>query len=68
MTPLERAKPDLLKAKRKIRIALGSGTKVQDINRLLKQFEEMQKMMKMFSKGGMGKLMRGLSGRFPGMN
>ena len=68
MTPLERTKPDLLKAKRKIRIASGSGTKVQDINRLLKQFEEMQKMMKMFSKGGMGKLMRGLSGRFPGMN
>jgi len=68
MTPLERAKPDLLKAKRKIRIASGSGTKVQDINRLLKQFEEMQKMMKMFSKGGMGKLMRGLSGRFPGIN
>ena len=68
MTPLERAKPDLLKARRKIRIAQGSGTQVQDINRLLKQFEEMQKMMKMFSKGGMGKLMRGLSGRFPGMN
>ena len=68
MTPLERAKPDLLKAKRKMRIASGSGTKVQDVNRLLKQFEEMQKMMKMFSKGGMGKLMRGLSGRFPGMN
>ncbi|MDG2252514.1 MAG: signal recognition particle protein [Methylophilaceae bacterium] len=68
MTPLERTKPDLLKAKRKMRIASGSGTKVQDVNRLLKQFEEMQKMMKMFSKGGMGKLMRGLSGRFPGMN
>ena len=68
MTALERSKPDLLKAKRKIRIASGSGTQVQDVNRLLKQFEEMQKMMKMFSKGGMGKLMRGLSGRFPGMN
>jgi signal recognition particle subunit SRP54 len=67
MTPLERSKPDLLKAKRKIRIASGSGTHVQDINRLLKQFEEMQKMMKMFTKGGMGKLMRGLSSRFPGM-
>lgn len=68
MTPSERAKPDLLKAKRKIRVAQGSGTQVQDVNRLLKQFEEMQKMMKMFSKGGIGKLMRGLSGRFPGMN
>ena len=67
MTALERSKPDLLKAKRKIRIASGSGTQVQDVNRLLKQFEEMQKMMKMFSKGGMGKLMRGLSSRFPGM-
>ena len=41
---------------------------MQDVNRLLKQFEEMQKMMKMFSKGGVGKMMRGLTGRFPGMN
>ena len=68
MTFKERKHPDVIKAKRKIRIANGSGVKVQDVNRLLKQFEEMQKMMKMFSKGGIGKMMRGLTGKFPGMN
>jgi signal recognition particle subunit SRP54 len=68
MTFQERKHPDVIKAKRKIRIANGSGVQVQDVNRLLKQFEEMQKMMKMFSKGGIGKMMRGLNGRFPGMN
>ena len=68
MTFKERKHPDVIKAKRKIRIANGSGVKVQDVNRLLKQFEEMQKMMKMFSKGGIGKMMRGLTGRFPGIN
>jgi signal recognition particle subunit SRP54 len=67
MTFLERKKPEVIKAKRKLRIASGSGVSVQEVNKLLKQFEEMQKMMKMFSKGGMGKMMRGLSGRFPGM-
>mgnify|MGYP000261467792 FL=1 len=67
MTLLERKKPEVIKAKRKIRIASGSGVTVQEVNKLLKQFEEMQKMMKMFSKGGIGKLMRGLSGRCPGM-
>ena len=68
MTFHERKHPAVIKAKRKIRIANGSGVQVQDVNRLLKQFEEMQKMMKMFSKGGIGKMMRGLSGKFPGMN
>tara|TARA_B100000787_G_scaffold119190_1_gene89391 strand:- start:106 stop:1458 length:1353 start_codon:yes stop_codon:yes gene_type:complete len=68
MTFHERKHPAVIKAKRKIRIANGSGVKVQDVNRLLKQFEEMQKMMKMFSKGGIGKVMRGLTGKFPGMN
>ncbi len=68
MTKLEKSKPDVIKAKRKIRIANGSGVRVQDVNRLLKQFEEMQKMMKMFSKGGIGKLMRGLSGKLPGLH
>ena len=67
MTLVERKKPDVIKAKRKIRIASGSGVTVQEVNKLLKQFDEMQKMMKMFSKGGIGKMMRGLSGRFPGM-
>lgn len=67
MTPLERRKPDLIKATRKRRIAQGAGVQVQEVNRLLKQFEEMQKMMKMFSKGGMNKLMRAMGGRFPGL-
>ena len=71
MTPLERKKPELLKATRKKRIADGSGVQVQEVNRLLKQFEETQKMMKMFSKGGMAKMMRGmggmLGGKLPGM-
>lgn len=67
MTPEERAKPELLKASRKRRIATGAGVQVQDVNRLLSQFEQTQKMMKQFSKGGMGKLMRGMKGMMPGM-
>ena len=67
MTPLERRKPELIKASRKRRIALGSGVQVMHVNQLLKQFEQTQKMMKMFSKGGMGKLMRGMAGKLPGM-
>jgi len=67
MTPLERTKPEVIKATRKRRIAAGAGVQVQDVNRLLNQFEEVQKMMKMFSKGGMGKMMRAMQGRFPGM-
>ena len=71
MTPLERKKPELIKATRKKRIADGSGVQVQEVNRLLKQFEETQKMMKMFSKGGMSKVMRGMGsmmgGKLPGM-
>ena len=64
MTPLERRKPDVIKASRKRRIATGSGTSVQEVNRLLKQFEQTQKMMKMFSKGrGMMQAMKGLMGR-----
>ncbi|MBL8433113.1 MAG: signal recognition particle protein [Dechloromonas sp.] len=67
MTPAERARPEILKASRKRRIALGAGVQVQDVNRLLNQFEQSQKMMKMVSKGGMGKLMRGMRGMLPGM-
>ncbi len=71
MTPEERRKPELIKATRKKRIAAGSGVQVQEVNRLLNQFEETQKMMKMFSKGGMAKMMRGLGGmmggKLPGM-
>ncbi len=66
MTPLERKKPELIKATRKKRIAAGSGVQVQEVNRLLKQFEETQKMMKMFSKGGMAKMMRGMGGMMGG--
>ncbi|MBE0509634.1 MAG: signal recognition particle protein [Chromatiales bacterium] len=67
MTPGERRHPDIIKGSRKRRIAMGSGTQVQDVNRLLKQFTQMQKMMKKMSKGGgIGKMMRGLKGRMPG--
>lgn len=66
MTPLERTKPELIKASRKRRIAAGSGVQVQDVNRLLNQFEQTQKMMKQFSKGGLAKLMRGMRGLMPG--
>ncbi|MEW5756376.1 MAG: signal recognition particle protein [Pseudomonadota bacterium] len=66
MTPAERRKPDIIRGSRKRRIAAGSGTQIQDVNRLLKQFDQMQKMMKKFSqKGGIGKLMRGLRGGLP---
>ena len=67
MTPLERSKPELLKASRKRRIATGAGVQVQEVNRLLNQFEQTQKMMKQFSKGGITKLMRGMKGMLPGM-
>jgi len=66
MTPQERAKPDLIKASRKRRIAAGAGVSVQEVNRLLNQFEQTQKMMKMVAKGGMAKMMRSMKGMFPG--
>ena len=66
MTPAERAKPELIKASRKRRIATGAGVQVQEVNRLLNQFEQTQKIMKQFSKGGIGKLMRGMKGMMPG--
>jgi signal recognition particle subunit SRP54 len=67
MTPGERAKPEILKASRKRRIAAGAGASVQEVNRLLAQFEQTQKMMKMVSRGGIQKMMRGLKGAFPGL-
>jgi len=67
MTPQERAKPEILKASRKRRIAAGAGVHVQEVNRLLNQFEQTQKMMKMMAKGGMAKMMRSMKGMFPGM-
>jgi signal recognition particle subunit SRP54 len=65
MTMKERQFPAIIKGSRKRRIAAGSGTQVQDVNRLLKQFTQMQKMMKKMSKGGMGKMLRGMKGRMP---
>ncbi|GAB4353811.1 MAG: signal recognition particle protein [Gammaproteobacteria bacterium] len=65
MTPKERRFPDIIKGSRKRRIAAGSGTQVQDVNRLLKQFKQMQKMMKKMSKGGMAKMLRGMKGQMP---
>ena len=67
MTPQERSKPDILKATRKRRIAAGSGVSVQEVNRVLSQFEQARKMMKMMNKGGMSKMMRGLKGMMPNM-
>jgi signal recognition particle subunit SRP54 len=66
MTPQERARPELLKASRKRRIAAGAGVSVQEVNRLLTQFEQTQKMMKMMAKGGMAKMMRSMKGMFSG--
>ena len=66
MTALERRKPELLKASRKRRIATGAGVQVQEVNRLLAQFEQMQKMMKMMRGGNLGKMMRNMKGMFPG--
>ena len=65
MTIAERRKPDVIDGSRRKRIARGSGTSVQDVNRLLKQFDQMRKMMKQMSKFG-GKASR-MSGMFPGM-
>ncbi|MDH5570313.1 MAG: signal recognition particle protein [Gammaproteobacteria bacterium] len=62
MTPQERRDPGIIKGSRKRRIAAGSGTQVQDVNRLLKQFTQMQKMMKKMGKGGIGKMMRQFKG------
>ncbi len=65
MTQQERSFPDVIKGSRRRRIAAGSGTQVQDVNRLLKQHLQMRKMMKKMSKGGMGKMLRGLKGKAP---
>jgi signal recognition particle subunit SRP54 len=66
MTAAERAKPELIKASRKRRIAAGAGVPVQEVNRMLKQFDQMQTMMKQMKKGGLAKMMRGL-GALKGM-
>jgi len=66
MTPQERAKPELIKASRKRRIAAGAGVPVQAVNQLLNQFEQMQKMMKMMKGGNLARMMRGMKGMLPG--
>jgi len=66
MTPAERMRPEILKASRKRRIAAGAGVPVQEVNRLLNQFEQMQEMMKRTQKGGLAKMMRGMKGFMPG--
>jgi signal recognition particle subunit SRP54 len=67
MTPAERTHPDVIKASRKRRIAAGAGVSVQEVNRLLNQFEQMQKMMKMMKGGNLQRMMRGMKGFMPGM-
>ncbi|MDR2032118.1 MAG: signal recognition particle protein [Azoarcus sp.] len=67
MTPQERTRPEILKASRKRRIAAGAGVSVQEVNRLLKQFEQTQKVMKHFAKGGVAKMMRSMKGMMSGI-
>jgi signal recognition particle subunit SRP54 len=67
MTRDERVRPEIIKASRKRRIAAGAGVPVQEVNRLLNQFEQMQDMMKRMQKGGLAKMMRGMKGFMPGM-
>ena len=62
MTPLERRKPDLIKATRKRRIAAGAGVQVQEVNRLLNEFDQMQGMMKKMKGGGLMKMMKRMGG------
>ena len=67
MTPAERHHPELIKASRKRRIAAGAGLPVQEVNKLLKQYDQMTEVMKRMKKGGLSKLLRMAGGRFPGM-
>ena len=66
MTPKERTNPEILNQSRRMRIAKGSGTSIQDVNRLIKQFDQTRKMMKMVTGGSMSK-MAGMMGRMKGM-
>ena len=69
MTPKERTNPEILNQSRKVRIAKGSGTNIQEVNRLIKQFDQMRKMMKMISGNNMGNMMKmaGMMGKMKGM-
>jgi signal recognition particle subunit SRP54 len=66
MTPQERVNPAIIKASRKRRIAVGAGVSVQEVNRLLNQFEQMRDMMKRVQKGGLQRMLRGMKGFTPG--
>ncbi|MCS6948653.1 MAG: signal recognition particle protein, partial [Steroidobacteraceae bacterium] len=66
MTPRERRKPELLDGSRRRRIAAGAGVQVQDVNRLLKQFQEMRRVMKGLKGGKLRRLMSAVQGAFPG--
>ncbi|KAG0086420.1 hypothetical protein BGZ92_008141, partial [Podila epicladia] len=66
MTPAERNKPELIKASRKRRIATGSGVQVQEVNRMLAQYEQMRTMVKKLKGGGMAKMMRSMGGMMGG--
>ena len=68
MTPKERANPEILNQSRRMRIAKGSGTNIQEVNRLMKQFDQMRKMMKMVTSGGMGGMRNMMRGGLPKMN
>jgi len=67
MTPDERRHPEIINGSRRRRIATGSGATPQEVNRLLNQFDGMQKMMKQMQKGGLAKMMRAMKGAFPGV-
>ncbi len=67
MTPAERRTPDIIRGSRKRRIAGGSGTEVQDVNRLLKQFTQMERMMKQLRKGGLQRMLAGMRNKMPGL-
>ena len=64
---MHNTRPELIKASRKRRIATGAGVQVQEVNRMLSQFDQMQSMMKKMQKGGLAKMMRGMKGMLPGM-
>ena len=66
MTPAERSRPEILKASRKRRVAAGAGVTVQEVNRLINQFDQMQKVMKQMQKGGLARMMRSMKGMIPG--
>jgi signal recognition particle subunit SRP54 len=66
MTPDERRRPGIIAASRKRRIAAGAGVQVQEVNRLLKQFMQMEKVMKKMRAGGLAKMLRSFKGQFPG--